>query len=69
MIENGTIKYINKIYCEWHYHKMHGYKKHKKKFKKRHYKIVSALNDLGFDLKGNNVDDELDYIIREIENK
>ena len=69
MIETGAIRYVDKIFCEWHYHKMKGYRKNKKKFKKSHYKMVSRLNELGFDLKGNNVDDELDYIIRETEDK
>jgi len=64
MIKKGSIKYIDKLFCEWHYHKMKGYKENKKEFKKKHYKIVSRLNKLGFDLKGNNVDDEMDYIIK-----
>jgi len=64
IIENGTIKYINKIYCEWHYHKMYGYKKNPEKFKNRHDKIISMLNKFGFDLKGNNVYDELSSIIK-----
>jgi len=65
MIKTGAIKYISKIFCEWHYHKIKGYKQNKKKFKENHNEIVSQLNKLGFLLKGNNVDDELDYIIRE----
>ena len=64
MIETGAIKYINKLFCEWHYHKMKGYKKNKKKFIAKHFRVVDQLNELGFDLKGNNVDDELDYIIK-----
>ncbi len=64
MISEGSIKYIDKLFCEWHYHKMEGYKDNKKKFKTKHYGLVARLNEFGFDLKGNNVDDELDYIIR-----
>lgn len=63
MIKTGAIKYINKIFCEWHYHKMRGYKENKREFKKKHYKVISRLNKFGFDLKGNNLDDEMDYVI------
>lgn len=64
MIETGAIMYIDKLFCEWHYHKMKGYKKNKTKFKNDHYKMVSRLNKFGFNLKGNNVDDEMDYIMK-----
>jgi len=64
MIKTGSINYINKLFCEWHYHKMKDYKQNKKEFKKKHYKLVSRLNKFGFNLKGNNVDDEMDYIIK-----
>ncbi len=64
MIKTGAISYINKIYCEWHFHKMRGYKKNKKKFKKNHESIVLRLNNMGFDLKGDNLYDELDCIMR-----
>ncbi|KKL11129.1 hypothetical protein LCGC14_2548900 [marine sediment metagenome] len=68
MIETGSIFYINKIYCEWHYHKI---KKHwdnyhniKLKNKKRHDKLIKKLNNLGFKLTGKNTVDEMDYIIK-----
>ena len=64
LIDTGAISYIDKIYCEWHYHKMRGYKKNKKKFQKKHDSLVSKLNDLGFKLTGHNLDDELDYIMK-----
>ena len=67
MIKTGAIKYINRLFCEWHYHKMKGYKQSKEKFKKKHYKMVSRLNRFGFDLKGNNVDDEMDYIMKRMD--
>jgi len=68
MIKNNSISYINKIYCEWHYHKIKkhwdNYHKIKIKNKKRHDKLIGELNKLGFDLTGNNVKDEMDYIIK-----
>jgi len=67
MLKTGAIEYVDKIYCEWHYHKMKGYKQNKEKYKKMHYKLVFKLNKLGFNLRGNNVDDELDYIIKIME--
>ncbi len=67
MIKTGAIRYINKLFCEWHYHKMKGYKQNKKEFKKKHYKLVMILNKYGFKLKGDNVNDEMDYIIKRME--
>lgn len=47
MIQDGTIKYIDKIFCEWHFFKM-------KRTKKIHDKIVSELRNMGFCLTGKN---------------
>jgi len=64
MIKTEAIDYVDKIYCEWHYHKIRGYENNKKKVKKRHYKLIHKLNKLGFDLKGNNAEDEIWEIIK-----
>jgi FkbM family methyltransferase len=73
MIETGSIFYINKIYCEWHYHKI---KKHKKNYhnvklrnKKRHDELIKKLNKLGFELKGNNTDDEMQHVMNRLNNE
>ena len=52
LISSGSIKYINKIYCDWHYSKM----KNKNSEEKRHWKIVEKLNRYGFNLKGDKTD-------------
>jgi FkbM family methyltransferase len=55
MINNSTIGYIKKLYCEWHYRKM--------KFSKHDHKVlVKRLNELGFNLTGKY--DEFDVIFR-----
>jgi len=51
LIKTGTISYINKIYCEWHYKKI-GFDKDK------HKKIVKSLRELGYKLTGNSIKDE-----------
>ncbi len=58
LMASGAIRYISKIYCDWHYGKM----KNKTSEEKRHWKVVEKLNKYGFDLKG----DKSDYEIWEI---
>ena len=68
MIETGAISYIDKIYCEWHYHKMmkkerEDYHRVKMEYQKRHKKIIKKLNKLGFDVTGSNKKDALNLIV------
>jgi FkbM family methyltransferase len=56
LIKTDMIKYIDKIYCEWHYHKMAGDSINKE----RHKKLIKRLNNLGFNLTGNRKKDEYD---------
>ncbi len=66
MIETGAIFYIDKIYCEWHY-KL--FKKDENINKERHIFIVSKLKSLGFDLKGNKIDEFRARFKRDINRK
>ncbi len=59
LIETGNIKYINKIYCEWHPIKLKRNMGNKIKAISRHKNLVFKLQKLGFDLKGDNNHDEL----------
>lgn len=59
LIETGNIKYINKIYCEWHPAKLRKKIKNKHSVLNRHKNLVLKLQELGFDLKGDNDFDEL----------
>ncbi len=68
MVETGAIFYINKIYCEWHYHKMmkkerKDYHEVKMEYQKRHRKIIKKLKELGFDVTGSNKKDALNLIV------
>ena len=47
LIDNDTIKYFKKIYCDWHYTKTDVPKQ-------RHKDVVNKLVALGFDMTGNN---------------
>ena len=55
MIEDNSISYVNKIFCEWH-HKKIG--KDKKNQKKRHKKLIKILNQMGFGVTGDRKKDE-----------
>lgn len=55
MIEDGSMQYINKIFCEWHYDRINI-------SKEKHDKIVDRLNKLGFFLIGQNEWDEFSSI-------
>jgi len=55
MIADKSIKYIKKIYCEWHKHKTDI-------TEERHNSLVQRLNQLGFRLTGKNEDDEFSKI-------
>ncbi len=59
LIETNNIKYINKIYCEWHPIKLKRNMGSKKKAIKRQKNLLLQLQELGFDLKGDNNFDEL----------
>jgi FkbM family methyltransferase len=50
LIATGNIKYIKKIYCQWHHHKV-------KMFHDVHDKLISDLRDYGYDLTGTKNDD------------
>jgi len=52
MITEGSISYIDKIFCEWHY------KKIKNVNETDHNNIVACLNKFGFELTGHNSDDD-----------
>jgi FkbM family methyltransferase len=52
MIKTNSIRFIDKIYCDWHYDKI-GVSK------ERHDKIVSDLVFLNFSIKGNNSSDAM----------
>lgn len=58
MIKNKSIRYVKKIFCEWHYFKM----KNKKSVIKRHNKIIECLNSFGFVLTGDNARDNFNVI-------
>lgn len=55
MIKDGSIAYISKIFCEWHYVKVSG-------VKDVHNEIVASLKKLGFDLIGDNRDAFVNYV-------
>lgn len=51
MINEGSIKYIKKIYCEWHYRKIgESYS--------RNLSLINNLNRLGYNITGENKYDE-----------
>jgi FkbM family methyltransferase len=60
MIDTEAISYIDKIFCEWHYHKMKG---GDTEYKVIHDKIIKDLNDLGFDVTGDRKKDEFSKVI------
>ena len=51
MIIDKSIKYISKLYCEWHKHKTDI-------TEERHSSLIQKLNQLGFRLTGKNENDE-----------
>jgi len=50
MLRDNSIKYLNKIFCEWHFFKI-------PRMKARHDSIVMALQNAGFNLTGDNRQD------------
>ena len=58
MIQDESIKYINKIFCEWHPTRA-------KIGKKRHNEIISQLKGWGFNLSGANKDDDFSRVMKE----
>jgi FkbM family methyltransferase len=62
MISDGTIKYIDRIFCEWHYFKVSG-------VKRLHDKVVKGLQDLGYELTGHNSDDAFVGHVNKMESK
>jgi FkbM family methyltransferase len=57
MINCGSIKYINEIFCDWHYDRIGMvYSKHRQ--------LVKLLRKHGFNLTGNNKLDEFCYVAR-----
>jgi FkbM family methyltransferase len=56
MICEGSVKYINKIFCEWHYDRLDITKFH-------HLRLVKKLQKLGFCLTGNNYFDEFKALV------
>jgi FkbM family methyltransferase len=57
MISDGTIKYVDKIFCEWHNFKVSG-------VKDLHDKVVKGLQGLGYELTGYNRDDAFVEYVR-----
>jgi len=57
MMKDGSIEYINEIYCEWHYDTI-GITE------ERHLNFVKKLRKLGFKLTGNNQVDEFIHIVK-----
>jgi FkbM family methyltransferase len=65
MMTTGSIEYINKIYCEWHYRKFKKCKNRwmKNKERKKHNNFIDRLNKYKFNLTGENYKDELSFLI------
>jgi len=61
MINDDSICYIDKIFCEWHVHKIHN-------IKSGHDRIVSQLNKKGFNLTGSNDNDAFVIHVKRINN-
>ena len=59
MIQDGSIKYIARIYCEWHHTRA-------KIGKKRHKELIKQLRRLGFDLSGVNRRDEFSRVLNHL---
>ncbi len=55
LINKGTIKYIDKIFCEWHKHKI-------KINLDQHEALINKLRGLGFNITGDNEFDEFSKI-------
>ena len=52
LIKTDNMKYVNKIYAEWHSHKVPSISK------ERHYEIVNTLKDMGYEVTGSSKKDE-----------
>jgi len=52
LAEKGNLKYVNKIFAEWHSHKVPSLSK------ERHYEIVNLLKDMGYEVTGSSKKDE-----------
>lgn len=58
LIKLGSISFVNELYCEWHCHKMVD----ADVGQERHDKLIKKLNELGFNLTGDNSKDEYDKV-------
>jgi len=54
LINTGAIKYVNNIYCEWHYKKIG-------LIKNKHKTLIKHLNKLGFGLTGKIDDFDINF--------
>jgi len=69
LIDTGNIKYINKMFCEWHEAKLIRNFGNADQVKSRHNDLVYRLQGLGFKLKGKNNTDELSKIKKQVFSK
>lgn len=60
LIKTCSISYIDKIFCEWHYHKI----AREDMNKDRHDKLVKKLNKIGINVTGNRKKDEFSRWIK-----
>jgi FkbM family methyltransferase len=63
MIKTGAIKYIDKLYCEWHVSR---FKQNKNVTRDRHNRLVKKLRKLGIGIKGKSINDELSLVLRRL---
>ena len=66
LVETGNIKYINNIFCEWHLIKLKKRLGRKSKAIKMHSDLVNKLQELGFNLTGENSKDEFSVVHRKV---
>ena len=57
MIKDGSIRYINRLFCEWHYKRLSS-------MEDRHENTIKRLNKLGFRLTGENKRDEFRHVLK-----
>lgn len=55
MINDGSIKYVHALYCEWHKHKTDI-------SEERHNSLIKKLNELGLNVTGKNENDEFSMV-------
>jgi FkbM family methyltransferase len=64
MIQTGAIKYINKLYCEWHIAK---FNTDGRINRRRHNKVVEKLIKNGIDITGDNHYDEISSTLKNMD--